>query len=154
MPKNSPACGSCWQRARERTMIDRVRVAFNLHTMAQISALQIVDCLVQGTLIAIFFALMLGMDRPQNAGIRFAVWFSALMAMPTLPLFGSWGRHVGIPAGTASPSTIILPGSWALYLFGTWAVIAAGLLLGIVRGLWHLHVLRKTCRCHRPRTIP
>src|ERR1700733_14828897 len=153
MPKNSPACGSCWQRARERTMIDRVRVAFNLHTIAQISALQIVDCLVQGTLIAIFFTLMLGMARRQNADTRFAVWFSALMAIATLPLFGSWGRHVGIPAGSASPSTIILPGSWALYLFGTWAVIAAGLLMGIVRGLWHLHVLRKSSVPLRPAAL-
>ncbi|HEY4762356.1 MAG TPA: M56 family metallopeptidase [Candidatus Sulfotelmatobacter sp.] len=134
-------------------MIDRVRVAFNLHAIAQISALQIVDCLVQGTLIAIFFALMLGMARRQNADTRFAVWFSALMAIATLPLFGSWGRHVGIPAGSASPSTIILPGSWALYLFGTWAVIAAGLLMGIVRGLWHLHVLRKSSVPLRPAAL-
>ena len=126
-------------------MIDRVTVAFSLHAIAQTSAVQIVDCLVQGTLIATFSALMLGMARRQNSGTRFAVWFSALMAIATLPLFGgSWGRHVGIPAGSASPSTITLPGSWALYLFGTWAVIAAGLLIGVVRGLWHLHVLRKS----------
>ena len=135
-------------------MIDRVSVAFSLHAIAQTSALQIADCLVQGTLIAIFFALMLGVARRQNSGTRFAVWFSALMAIATLPLFGgSWGRHVGIPAGSASPSTITLPGSWALYLFGTWAVIAAGLLIGIVRGLWHLHVLRKSSVPLRPAAL-
>jgi len=126
-------------------MIDRVTVAFSLHAIAQTSAVQIVDCLVQGTLIAIFSGLMLGLAHRQNSGTRFALWFSALMAIATLPLFGgSWGRHVGIPAGSATPSTITLPGSWAVYLFGTWAVIAAGLLIGVVRGLWHLHVLRKS----------
>ena len=126
-------------------MNDPVTVAFSLHAIAQTSAVQIVDCLVQGTLLAIFSGLMLGMARRQNSGTRFALWFSALMAIAILPLFGgSWGRHVGIPAGSATPSTITLPASWALYLFGTWAVIAAGLLIGVVRGLWHLHVLRKS----------
>src|SRR3984885_13364474 len=102
MPKNSPACGSCWQRARERTMIDRVRVAFNLHTIAQISALQIVDCLVQGTLIAIFFTLMLGMARRQNADTRFAVWFSPFMGFETLLFLAPWGRLFGIPPGSGA----------------------------------------------------
>ena len=126
-------------------MIDPVTVAFSLHAFAETSAVQIVDCLVQGTLLAIFSSLMLGMARRQNSGTRFFLWFSALMAIATLPLFGgSWGRHVGIPAGIATPSTITLPASWALYLFGTWAVIAAGLLIGVVRGLWHLHILRKS----------
>ena len=126
-------------------MIDPVTVAFDLHAIAQTSAVQIVDCLVQGTLLAVFSGLMLGMARRQNSGTRFALWFSALMAIATLPLFGgSWVRHVGIPPGSPTPSTITLPASWALYLFGTWAVIAAGLLIGVVRGLWHLHVLRKS----------
>jgi beta-lactamase regulating signal transducer with metallopeptidase domain len=126
-------------------MNDPVTAAFSLHAIAQTSAVQIVDCMVQGTLIAIFSGLMLGMARRQNSGTRFALWFSALMAIAILPLFGgSWGRHVGIPAGSATPSTITLPASWALYLFGTWAVVAAALLIGVVRGLWHLHVLRKS----------
>ena len=121
--------------------------AFNLNAIARISAVQIVDCLVAGTLITIFAGLVLGVARRQNSGTRFAVWFSALMAIATLPLFGgSWWSHAGsIPAETASRPAITLPGSWALYLFAAWAAIAAWSLLGLGRGLWHLRVLRKSC---------
>jgi beta-lactamase regulating signal transducer with metallopeptidase domain len=118
-----------------------------LNAIAQTSALQIVDCLVEGTLIAIFAGLVLGVARRQNSGTRFAVWFSALLAIATLPLFGGslWSHMRGVPANTAG-SVITLPGSWALYAVGAWAAIAAWCLLGVVRSLWHLHVLRQSCR--------
>ncbi len=120
--------------------------AINFNAIAQTSAIQIVDCLVEGTLIAIFAGLVLGVARRQNSGTRFAVWFSALMAIATLPLFGaSWWSHAGSsPAETVVPA-ITVPGSWALYAAGVWAAIAAWSLLGVGRSLWYLHVLRKSC---------
>ena len=60
---------------------------FNLNAIAQTSAVQIADCLVEGTLVALFAGLTLGLVRRQNSGTRFAVWFSALVAIATLPLF-------------------------------------------------------------------
>ena len=92
--------------------------AFNLNAIAQTSAVQIVDCLVEGTLIAIFAGLMLGVARRQNSGTRFAVWFSALIAIAALPLLGGawWPHAASISAATASRPAITLPGSWALYL--------------------------------------
>ncbi len=119
---------------------------FDWNAIAQASALQVVDCLVEGTLIAIFAGLVLGTARRQNAGTRFAVWFSALVAIATLPLFGGlWSSHgTGVSAETAHPA-IALPSSWAHYLFGAWAVVAVWLLIGVARGLRHLHVLRKSC---------
>jgi len=121
--------------------------ALNLNAIAQTSAVQIVDCLVEGTLIALFAGLMLGVARRQNSGTRFAIWFSALIAIATLPQLGSaWWPHAGsISAATATRTTITLPGSWARYLFGAWAAIAIWFLAGVGRGLWHLHVLRKSC---------
>jgi len=121
--------------------------AFNLNAIAQTSAVQIVDCLVEGTLIAIFAGLMLGLARRQNSRTRFAVWFSALIAIATLPLLGGawWPRAASISAATVSRPAITLPGSWALYLFGAWAAIAVWFVGGVGRGLWHLHVLRKSC---------
>lgn len=114
-----------------------------LNAIAQTSAVQIVYCLLEGTLIAIFAGLVLGVARRQNSGTRFAVWFSALMAIAALPLFsGSW--QVGSPA-RAVGSVITVPGSWALYAVGAWAAIAACSLLRVGRGLWHLRVLRKGC---------
>ncbi len=121
--------------------------ALNLNAIAQTSAVQIVDCLVEGTLIATFAGLMLGVTRRQNSGTRFAVWFSALIAIATLPLLeGAWWPRVGSSfAVTATRPAITLPGSWALYLFGAWAAIAVWFLAGVGRGVWHLRVLRKSC---------
>jgi beta-lactamase regulating signal transducer with metallopeptidase domain len=142
MRKNSLACASCWKGASDPT----VTAAFYLDAIAQTSAVQIVDCLVEGALIAIFARLLLAVIRRQNSGTRFAVWFSALMAIAVLPLFGGlrWS-HGNIPAATVGHPPIMLPGSWALYVVGAWAAIAAWSLLGVGRGLWHLHILRKSC---------
>ncbi len=118
------------------------------NAIAQASALQIVDCLVEGTLIAIFAGLVLGVVRRRNSGTRFAVWFSALMAIAILPFLGSawWLHGADAMAGTVSQPAITLPSFWALYLFVAWAAIAGWLLTGVARGLWHLHVLRLSCR--------
>jgi BlaR1 peptidase M56 len=124
-------------------MIGSAIASFNLNAIARTLAVQIVDCLVEGTLIAIFAGSLLGVARRQNSDTRFAVWFSALIAIAALPVFGgSWWSHE--PA-TGEQSGITVPASWALYLFGAWAAAASWSLLGIGRGLWHLHVLRKSC---------
>jgi beta-lactamase regulating signal transducer with metallopeptidase domain len=117
--------------------------AVSLNALAQTSALHIVDCLVEGTLIAIFAGLVLGVARRQNSGTRFAVWFSTLMAIAVLPLVAG-SSHVVNPA-KAVGSVIMMPGSWALYAVGAWAAIAVWSLLRVGRGLWHLRVLRKSC---------
>jgi beta-lactamase regulating signal transducer with metallopeptidase domain len=118
----------------------------DLNAIAQTSAVEIVDCLVEGTLIAIFAGLILGVIRQKNSGTRFAVWFSALIAIAALPLFGgSWWSHASNISTDSAGSAITLPGSWAVYAFGAWAAIAAWFLLGVGRGLWHLRVLRKSC---------
>ncbi len=117
-----------------------------LNAIAKTSAVQIVDCLVEGTLIAIFAGLMLSVIRQKNSGTRFAVWFSTLMAIAALPLFGgSWWSHASNISADRAGSAITVPGSWALYAFGAWAAIAAWFLLGVGRGLWHLHMLRNRC---------
>jgi len=121
--------------------------AFNLNAIAQTSSLQIVDCLVEGTLIAVFAGLMSRMARRQNSGTRFALWFAALMAIAVVPFLGHalWPQAGGISASTLSPPPITLPVFWALYLFAAWAAIAGWSLLGVGRSLWHLHVLRNSC---------
>ena len=61
----------------------------SFRAIAQMSAARIVDCLVEGTLVAAFAGLVLRMARRWNSGARFAVWFSALMAMAALPLLAT-----------------------------------------------------------------
>jgi beta-lactamase regulating signal transducer with metallopeptidase domain len=121
--------------------------AFHLDAIAQMSAARIVDCLVEGTLVAGFAALLLRVAGRRNSGARFAVWFTALMAMATLPLFGAgWVNGAGTSLATlARQPEITLPVSWALWLFWVWAGIAAVGLVRVGVGLWHLHLLRRSC---------
>jgi beta-lactamase regulating signal transducer with metallopeptidase domain len=117
------------------------------NAIAQMSAIRIVDCLLGGTLIAIFAGAVVRMPRLHNSSAKFAIWFSALMAIAALPALSgvSWSHGSGVAAQTLNRPAITVPGSWALYLFAAWAAIAGWFLIGVGRGLWHLRVLRKSC---------
>jgi beta-lactamase regulating signal transducer with metallopeptidase domain len=129
--------------------------ALNLNAIAQASAVQIVYCLIEGTLIALFTAAALGLNRRQNSVTRFAVWFSALMAIATLPFLTSslWSHVAPDASSVGRQPAVTLPGAWALYLFGAWAAISFWHFVGIGRGLWHLHTLRKSCVAIDPATL-
>lgn len=119
--------------------------AFDWNGMAQVTSLRIADCLVEGTVIAMFAGVALRFARRVNSGTRFAVWFSALMTIAALPLVsGVWSSHGGAVAA-ARRAAIVVPESWALYLFTAWAVVAAWGLLRVGAGLLHLRALRKSC---------
>lgn len=128
---------------------------FNLNAIAQASTVQIVDCLVEGSLVAIFTGSVLRLIRRQSSVTRFAIWFAALMAIAVLPFFAnSMGTYVApSPLAIAARPALTLPGTWALYLFGAWVAIATWLLAGVGRGLWHLYNLRKSCVAIDPATL-
>src|SRR5450631_713145 len=116
--------------------------------IAQLSAARIVYCLMEGVFITAFGALLLRLLRRQDAGTRFAVWFSALVAIATLALFGGagWSSAGSLrPGALASHAAITLPSSWALCLFVAWVGVAALGLLRVGAGLWHLLSLRRSC---------
>lgn len=118
---------------------------FNLDAIVQTSAAQMVDCLVGGTLLAMFAGLVSQVARRRNSSEKFAVWFFALVGIAVLPLLGgAWRSHAGSLLAAQKPA-ITLSGSWAWYLFLAWAVIAAWLLMAVGRGVWHLRVLRRSC---------
>jgi len=120
-------------------------VQIGLNEVAQASTLRIVDCLVEGTLITIFAGLVLRAAGLRSSGTRFAVWFAALVAIAAVPFVdGTWAHGV-IPEHILSWPAITVPGSWAIYFFVAWAAIAGWALMGVGRGLWHLHALRKSC---------
>jgi beta-lactamase regulating signal transducer with metallopeptidase domain len=116
-----------------------------LNEIAQTSTLRIVDCLIEGTLITIFAGLVLRAARLRNSGTRFAVWFAALVAIAAVPFLGGAWAHGVIPSQTLNRPAITVPGSWAVYLFAAWAVIAGWALVRVGQGLRHLHVLRESC---------
>ncbi len=116
--------------------------ALDLRSLAQLSAERIVNCALEGLVIALLAWLLLRAIGPRNSGTRFAVWFAALLGIAALPLFGPWASS---GAGLAKRSEIILPASWGLYIFACWSLIAALGLLRIGIGFWHLRRLRQSC---------
>ena len=118
--------------------------ALGLHAIAQFSTLRILDSLVEGSVIAGLGALFLRITRRQNAAARFAVWFSTLVALAALPFTAGWAPR-GVISETLTRPAVTVPESWALYFFGAWCLIAGLSLLGVVRAVWHLRVLRNGC---------
>lgn len=120
---------------------------FAMQYIAQISAARIVDCLLEGTVIAFSAGLVLRTSKRQSSGTRFAVWFSTLMAIAALPLVSTaaWRHEAGARTAAAIRPVVTLPGSWALYLFAAWGILATWCLLRVGVGLWHLRSLRKSC---------
>jgi Zn-dependent protease with chaperone function len=109
-----------------------------LDAIARILAERMVDCLIGGFAIALVTGLLLRVVGRQNSGTRFAAWFSALVAIAALGLFGP---RRGNPVGTGPQIT--LPGSWALYLFAAWAALALAGLARVAYGVWQVRRLRQ-----------
>ena len=61
---------------------------FNLQSLAQFSSERILNCAVEGFGIAVLAWILLRVIGRRNSGTRFAVWFSALLGIAALPLFG------------------------------------------------------------------
>ena len=127
--------------------------ALELHAIATYSALRLVDSLPEGLIVFLCVALLLRFLRRQSAGTRFSLGFSALLTIALLPFTSSLWTHSGIPSKAINGTTFVVPESWAVYLFGLWAVIAALLLVRIAKGVWHLYQLRKSCMRIDPMTL-
>jgi beta-lactamase regulating signal transducer with metallopeptidase domain len=113
--------------------------------LAQIFAERMLNSAVEGFAIALFGWMLLRALGRQNSNTRFAVWFSALIAIAALPFFENVTLGVpGVPTSVAR-SAFRLPGSWALDLFLAWAVIAAGGLSRIAVSFLNLYKLRISC---------
>lgn len=116
-----------------------------MHEFAQLLALRMVDSLAWGTVVVLFAAIVLRVTR-QNAGTRFAVWFSALLAIGLVPwVTFEWRPRELISSSTVGRAAITLPDQWAVFVCIVWALIAAWFAVGIGRAIWHLHVLRRGC---------
>jgi beta-lactamase regulating signal transducer with metallopeptidase domain len=120
--------------------------AFDLHTIAQYSALRIVESLAEGMVIFAFAAVLLRIVPRQSAGTRFAIWFSTLMAIAIAPVVtGIWSSQITASRGYLVHPAITVPESWAAYLFTAWALVAGWFLMGVGRALWRLRSLKRSC---------
>ncbi|HEX3819967.1 MAG TPA: M56 family metallopeptidase [Candidatus Sulfotelmatobacter sp.] len=117
---------------------------FDLHTIAQFSALRIVDSLAEGTVIGVFAVGLLWLVRGQNAATKYAIGFAALAAIALLPAISLLSSRTALPASEVRPA-ITLPDSWAIYVFAAWAVIGTWFLIGVGRSFLRLRILRRSC---------
>src|SRR5215471_4559129 len=117
-------------------------MAAAFQAIAQVLSLRVIDSLVEGTLICVFAALLFRVAGQKNAGSRFLFWFSTLVAIAAVPMIGRCSHGV---VNGATRSAITLPESFASYVLCAWAIVSAWYLLGIARGLWQIHEIRKTC---------
>jgi beta-lactamase regulating signal transducer with metallopeptidase domain len=125
-------------------------MAVNLGTIASYSSMRLVDSVAEGLAVCLFAALLLRLSRRQNAGTRFAIGFSALLSIALLPLARALWPHSQL---ASSAPAVVVPDSWALYLFSAWAVIAVLLLARVAVSVWHLHQLRATCVALDPASL-
>ena len=114
-----------------------------LHTIAQISAERMLNCLAQGILIALFAGIVLRVVGRRNSGTRFAVWFCALVAIAASPFLQI--SLTGSSTSGASSAALTMPRDWALYLFAVWAAFAMVGLARVATGLWQLWKIRRSC---------
>lgn len=119
-----------------------------LQTLARLFTERLLNTAVEGMILAGLVWLLSRLLRRQNAGTRFAVWFSALLGIVALPFFAA-------SALRATPSTFLVPanlhgeitlsGRWALFLFALWAAGASLMLVRLAVGLWRVHQVRNHC---------
>jgi beta-lactamase regulating signal transducer with metallopeptidase domain len=123
--------------------------ALNLNQLARICAGRMLNCMLEGIAIGLFAWILLRVVGRRNSSTRFAVWFSALLAIAMLPLLGSGSSA---PATSSIPA-VTVPASWALGIFAIWALVAGVALARVSMGLWQLRKLRASCCAIDPTTL-
>jgi len=120
----------------------------DLQTLAQVFTGRLLNTAAEGVVLAGLVWVLLRLIGRRNSGTRFAIWFSALLAIVALPFFAGSG-FVASPSRALPAANlhgeIILSSSWAFYLFAAWGVVAGLLLLRLCVGLWRVHQIRRNC---------
>ena len=116
-----------------------------LRSIAQIATAGILNTLLSGIAVALLAWAVTLLFARRGAGTRFAVWFSALVAIATLPWFWRLGVIHGYAALSGSRGVVTFPASTALFLFWAWFVGAAFGMLRVGVSLFRLRQLRSTC---------
>src|SRR5512132_2072803 len=104
-----------------------------LFVPVEVVAGRILNSVPEGMLIPALAWLVLRLVGRQNSGTRFAVWFTALLAIASLP-FVPVLRGAGFAVGTV-PAKVTLPESWAVAILTAWGLVATFLVLRIVFGV-------------------
>jgi len=114
----------------------------SLNHLARMSAEGMLNCMLDGIVIGLFAWVLLRVVGQRNSSTRFAVWFSALLAIAALPVLGVAASS---PAHEGRVASITVPSSWAFEIVIVWAAIAGVLLLRVAIGFLQVRRLRAGC---------
>jgi beta-lactamase regulating signal transducer with metallopeptidase domain len=118
----------------------------DLHTIARFAATGMLNSLFAGIAIALLAWTVTRLSSRQGSNTRFAVWFSALIAIVLLPLVGNSQLNQSAAVPAVFHSAVTLPASLAFYLFAVWTIGATLGLLRVALSLYRLTRLRSSCR--------
>ncbi|HUO14586.1 MAG TPA: M56 family metallopeptidase [Verrucomicrobiae bacterium] len=117
----------------------------HLQFLPQVLAERFLNTAPSGLVFAALVWMLLRFAGRANSETRFAVWFSALMALAVFPFLPAWTLISSSIHSSAENGAVVLSGSWAFYLFAAWALGAAALLFRLAWGLWRVGSVRRNC---------
>src|SRR5215475_7996894 len=123
-----------------------------IHGLPEMIAERALNSVPVGLAIAALAWLGLKALGKQGSGVRFAVWFLALVGIAAVPFAPSF-QHSNSGALSLQRG-LTLPGSWASAILGIW--LAALLLIGVrfVVGIWKVRKLKRESEMVDPSGLP
>jgi beta-lactamase regulating signal transducer with metallopeptidase domain len=120
----------------------------SLQMIAQIASTALISSIWQGAILAAMIWLCLKLAPRTSANVRFNIWSAVFTSTAALPLLSIVAGHATLapaPALTHSSGPIIfLDSRWALGIAATWAVLAVGRLLVLVKNAFKARTLWKS----------
>ena len=114
----------------------------DVHSLATTVAERLLFTLAAGSVLVLMVSLLQRLLR-SNSQTRFAIWFSALIAVAALPVAGFMPVALSLGKFSTTHPLLTISTRWAEYVVAAWAMLA---LLGVVRvifALWQLRRLRR-----------
>jgi beta-lactamase regulating signal transducer with metallopeptidase domain len=111
--------------------------------IAQLVAGRGLNTVIEGFALASLSWGILHFFGARSSMTRFAVWFSTLLVIASLPLLSRATSPLFVSESHIPELT--LSGNWAAGLFASWALIASVLLVRLGLSLRHVSVVRRNC---------
>jgi beta-lactamase regulating signal transducer with metallopeptidase domain len=111
------------------------------HPIVQLAGERMINCVVEGVVIALLASILLWLTACRNSSTRFLVWFSSLLTIAGVSLAACTG--MGNSSIVSAPAHFTLPASWMVYALALWVAIASLGIMRILFGLWRVRSLRR-----------
>ena len=123
----------------------------SLHSASIVVGERLINCVVEGTLIALFVSLLFRLRTFRDSATRFVIWLVTLLVTLSLPFTRSTVASKLV--ATSAPHVNVSAG-WLDYALAAWLVISLFGILRISMGVSHLRGLRARARELTPAELP